>query len=145
MLENLKAAIFEVLETMFFLFPETLEEASHLFHGPGLRAWVPVEGPKNFRVGLTVSLPLAREMAANFMGLEKDELPLDKLEDVLKEAANMVTGAFLRREQVSQDFNLRTPQALSLNLDDQDWRENSHHLLLAVDNDGLEVFLEQTK
>jgi len=145
MLESLKAATFEVLETMFFIFPESLEETTDLFHGPGLRAWVPVEGPKNFRVGLTVPLPLAREMAANFLGLEKDEVPLDKLDDVLKETANMVAGSFLFHEQVPETFHLKPPQALRLNLDDQDWQENSHHLLLAVEDAGLEVFLEKTK
>ena len=145
MVESLKAATFEVLETMFFLFPETLEEAAGLFHGPGLRAWVPVEGPKNFRVGLTVPLPLAQEMAANFLGLEKEEFPSDKLEDVLKEAANMVAGSFLSREQVPRDYNIQPPQSLRLDLDGQNWQENSHHLLLAVDDAGLEVFLEKTK
>jgi hypothetical protein len=145
MLENLKAATFEVLETMFFVFPESLEDAAELFHGPGLRAWVPVEGPKNFRIGLTVSLPLAREMAANFLGVEKDEVPPDKLEDVLKETANMVAGNFLTREQVPEDFMLKLPQALRLDLDSQDWQDNSRHLLLAVEDSGLEVFLEKTK
>jgi hypothetical protein len=32
-----------------------------------------------------------------------------------------------------------------LNLDNQSWEENSHHLLLAVEDAGLEVFLEKTK
>ncbi len=145
MLENLKAATFEVLETMFFLFPEDLEEAADLFHGQGLKAWVPMEGPKNFRVGLTLSLGLAREMAANFLGLEKDEVTPDRLEDVLKEMANMVAGSFLTKEQVPEAYNLGPPEALRLDLDGQEWQENSHHLLLAVEDAGLEVFLEKTK
>jgi CheY-specific phosphatase CheX len=145
MIENLKAATFEVLETMFFIFPESLEDASTLFHGPGVRAWVPVEGPKNFRVGLTLSLALAREMAANFLGLEKDEVPPDKMEDVVKETANMVAGSFLRREEVPETFNLKPPEALRLDLDGQNWQENAHHVLLAVEDSGLEVFLDRTK
>ncbi len=145
MIENLKAATFEVLETMFFIFPESLDEATTFFHGPGLRAWVPVEGPKNFRVGLTLSLSLAREMAANFLGLEKDEIPPDKMEDVVKETANMVAGSFLTREKVPETFNLKPPEALRLDLDDQIWQENAHHVLLAVEDSGLEVFLDRTK
>jgi CheY-specific phosphatase CheX len=145
MLENLKAATFEVLETMFFIFPESLEEASTLFHGPGLRAWVPVEGPKNFRVGLTLPLSLAREMAANFLGLEKDDVPPDKMEDVVKETANMVAGSFLTREKAPEAFNLKPPEALRLDLDGQIWEENAHHVLLAVEDNGLEVFLNRTK
>jgi CheY-specific phosphatase CheX len=145
MLENLKAATFEVLETMFFIFPESLEEATTLFHGPGLRAWVPVEGPKNFRVGLTLSLDLAREMTANFLGLEKDEVPPEEMEDVVKETANMVTGGFLRKEEVPETFNPKSPEAMRMNLDDQIWQENAHHVLLAVEDTGLEVFLDKTK
>ena len=145
MLETLKAATFEVLETMFFIFPENLEEANSLFHGPGLRAWVPVEGPKNFRVGLTLPETLAREMAANFLGLEKDEVSADGMEDVVKETANMVAGNFLSKEHVPEAYNLKPPQALRLDLDAQDWQENPHHLLLAIEDAGLEVFLEKTK
>jgi CheY-specific phosphatase CheX len=145
MIENLKAATFEVLETMFFIFPEGLEEAASFFHGPGLRAWVPVEGPKNFRVGLTMPMSLAREMAANFLGLEKDEIPPERMEDVVKETANMVAGSFLSKEQVPEAYNLKPPEALRLDLDSQSWQENSHHLLLAVEDAGLEVFLEKTK
>ncbi len=145
MIENLKAATFEVLETMFFIFPESLEEAITLFHGPGLRAWVPVEGPKNFRVGLTLSVALAQEMAANFLGLDKDEVPPDKMEDVVKETANMVAGSFLRREEAPETFNLKPPEALRLDLDGEIWQENAHHVLLAVEDSGLEVFLDKTK
>jgi CheY-specific phosphatase CheX len=144
MIENLKAATFEVLETMFFIFPESLEEASTLFHGPGLRAWVPVEGPKNFRVGLTMSLSLAREMAANFLGLEKDEVPPERMEDVVKETANMVAGSFLRREEAPETFNLKPPEAKPMDLDGEIWKENAHHVLLAVEDSGLEVFLDKS-
>ena len=143
MLENLKAATFEVLETMFFIFPESLEEAITLFHGPGLRAWVPVEGPKNFRVGLTMSLSLAQEMAANFLGLEEDEVPPEKVVDVVKETANMVAGSFLTREEAPDTFNLKPPEAQRLDLDEQIWKENAHHVLLAVEDSGLEIFLDK--
>ncbi len=144
MIESLKAAIFEVLETMFFIFPEVLEEVPKLFHGPGLRAWVPVEGPKTFRVGLTLPESLAQEMAANFLGLEKDEVSPERVEDVVKETANMVAGNFLSKEHVPDAYNLKPPEATRLDLDAQNWQENSHHILLAVEDVGLEVFLEKT-
>ena len=145
MIENLKAATFEVLETMFFIFPVSLEDATTLFHGPGLRAWVPVDGPKTFRVGLTLSLSLAREMAANFLGLEKDEVPPERMEDVVKETANMVAGSFLRREEAPETFNLKPPEARTLDLDGEIWKENAHHVLLAVEDSGLEVFLDKSQ
>jgi hypothetical protein len=102
MLESLKAATFEVLETMFFILPENLEDTTDLFHGPGLRAWVPVEGPKSFRVEMTV--PLALEMAANFLGLEKNEVPQYKLDDVLKETATWWPAPFWLRNRSPKVF-----------------------------------------
>jgi CheY-specific phosphatase CheX len=144
MLESLKAATFEVLETMFFIFPESLDDAISLFHGPGLRAWVPVEGPKNFRVGLTIPESLAREMAANFLGMEKEDVSPERMEDVVKETANMVAGSFLTKEHVPGAYNLKPPQALRLDLDSRDWQETPHHLLLAIEDAGVEVFLEKT-
>jgi hypothetical protein len=145
MLESLKAATFEVLETMFFIFPENPEEDADILHGPALKAWVPVRGPKNFRVGLTVPLGLAREMAANFLGLEKDEVAPDSLEDVVKETANMVAGIFLCKEKAPVVFHLESPEVLRLDLDRGNRQENSHHIILAVGDAGLEVFLEKTK
>jgi len=127
---------------MFFIFPESLEEAATLFHGSGIRAWVPVQGPKKFRIGLTMSLSLAREMAANFLGLEKDEVSPERIEDVVKETANMVAGSFLRREEAPGTFNLQPPEARPLDLDGEIWKGNAHNLLLAVEDSGLEVFLD---
>ena len=143
MLDNLKAATFEVLETMFFLFPESLEEVNSFFRGPGFKAWVPIQGPKNFRVGMTVSQRLAREMAANFLGVAPEDLSLDQVEDAIREGTNMLAGNFLAREKVPGAFHLATPQSLRLSLDPKEWRPAPNHLLFAVDDQGLEVFLER--
>jgi len=141
----LKAATFEVFETMFFLFPESLKEASVLFTDAAFQAWVPITGPKSFQVGLTVSPALAQKMATNFLGLEEDGLPEDKLEDVLREAANMVAGNFLSREGVSAAFRLESPRSQSLDFATQAWRPHTHHLLFTVADSGLEIFLERKK
>ena len=144
MLESLKAATFEVLETMFFLFPENPEDNAEPFHGSGVKAWVPVKGPKNFRIGLTVPLSLAREMAANFLGLEKDDVASDNIDDVLKETANMVAGTFLWKEQAPEGFHLGSPEVLHLDLDGLNRQKNANAILLVVDEAGLEVFLEKS-
>jgi CheY-specific phosphatase CheX len=144
MIESLKAATFEVLETMFFLFPENPEDNADLFHGPALKAWVPVKGPKNFRIGLMVPLDLAREMAANFLGVEKDEVAQDKMDDVVKETANMVAGSFLWKEKAPGGFHLETPEVLRLDLDGRNWSKKSNSILLVVGDAGLEVFLEKS-
>ena len=92
-------------------------------------------------MGLTVPLKMAQEMGANFLGISQDELSQEKMEDVLKEAANIVAGAFLGREAASADFHLMPPQVTTINLDEERWEENGNHVLLAVDDYGMEVFL----
>lgn len=143
MLENLKAATFEVFEGMFFLFPEPPLLERPVFQGPGVRAWVPVHGPRTFCIGLTVPEALARKMAANFLGLAPSDPTPEQIRDVVQEGANMVAGSFLAREGASAAFHLQPPQSRLLDLGSPQFRLSLNHLLLLVDNDGLEVFVEK--
>ncbi|MDI6852453.1 MAG: chemotaxis protein CheX [Deltaproteobacteria bacterium] len=144
MLENLKAATFEIFETMFFLFPESSDGHDCLFDGCVLQAWSPVAGSKSFRVGLTVPLPLARKMAANFLGLGEEEVESATLTDILREAATMVAGNFLSREGASAAFRLAPPQSVQFDGETRKWQQHAHYLLFSLDNHNLEVFLERT-
>jgi hypothetical protein len=143
MLENLKAATFDVFETMFFLLPESSGGHDCSFNGYALQAWSPVAGSKSFRVGLTVPLPLAQKMAANFLGLGEEEVESATLMDVLGEAANMVAGNFLSREGASAAFRLAPAQSVQLDGKPHKWRPHAHYLLFNLDNHSLEVFLER--
>ena len=145
MIENLKAATFDVFETMFFLLPEAFGDYEAAFNGQVFQAWTPVSGPISFRVGLTVPLPLARKMAANFLGLGDHEPASEKLTDVIGEAANMVAGNFLSREQASAAFQLKPPQSVKLDGEAHKWRPHTHYLLFTVEDHCLEVFLEKPK
>jgi hypothetical protein len=145
MLENLKAATFEVFETMFFLFPEAAVEVEVRFQGPAFQAWSPITGPKSFKVGLTVPLALAQKMATNFLGLKEDGLPQEQLADMLRETVNMLAGDFLGREQASVAFHPEPPHSLQVDFADQKWRPHPNSLLFIVDDVGLEVFLARMK
>jgi len=142
MLENLKAATFEVFEGMFFLFPELPLLEPPRWKGPGVRAWVPVNGPRQFCIGLTVPESLARKMAANFLGLGNQEPTPEQIQDVVREGANMVAGSFLAREGASAAFHLQPPRSQTLDLGAPHFRLNLNHLLFLVEEEeGLEVFL----
>ncbi|MBM4285723.1 MAG: chemotaxis protein CheX [Deltaproteobacteria bacterium] len=142
MLKTLRAATFEVLETMFFLFPEDPEGITPDFGGLGLRAWVPVAGPQPFRVGITVPLGLAREMGGNFLGITPEELGREHLEDVVREAANMIVGAFLMRSRASGAFLLRPPTLEMVDLNRPPGAAPPHRIFLCVGDFGLEVMME---
>jgi CheY-specific phosphatase CheX len=142
MLKTLRAATFEVLETMFFLLPESPEETEPYFTGTGLRARVPVTGPKAFSVGLTVPLGLARYMGANFLGAFPDQLSQEMLDDVVRELANMVAGVFLRSSGASVAFQLLPPTLEHVELPGLGLPESPSRLFLEVSDFGLELFVE---
>jgi CheY-specific phosphatase CheX len=144
MITKLKAATFEVLETMLYLFPETLEEGEVMpARGPFLRSWVRIAGPQPLRIGLIVPQTLARKMAANFLGTSEEEIFQPEMEDVLKETTNMMAGAFLSKLEASAAFNLQTPQAEWLEAEAKQKKTPTHRLRFDVDDELMELFVEK--
>ena len=144
MLAKLKAVTFEVLETMYYLFPETLEEGEVVpARGPFLRSWVNIVGPQSFRIGLLVPQSLARKMAANFLGTNEEEFSQPELEDILKETANMMAGAFLSKMDASGAFKLQTPEAQWLAAEEKGKRNPANRIRFEVDEELMELFVEK--
>jgi chemotaxis protein CheY-P-specific phosphatase CheC len=143
MLANLKAVTFEVLETMFYLFPESLEDGEVVpSQGPYLRSSVTIAGPQSIRIGLLVPQSLARKMAANFLGIGEEEIYQPEMEDVLKETTNMMAGAFLSKMGASVAFKLQTPQAQWLAAEDKK-KIPPKRLRFEVDDELMELFVEK--
>ena len=144
MLSNLKAATFEVLETMFYLFPETLEDGEVLpARGPFLRSWVTIAGPQSICMGLQVPQSLARKMAANFLGTEEEEISQPEMEDILKETSNMMAGAFLSKMEASGAFKLQTPEAQWVKTDEKQKKTPVNRLRFDVDDELMELFVKK--
>ncbi len=144
MLAKLKAATFEVLETMFFLFPESLEEGEILrSRGPFFRSSVTIAGPQSIRIGLQVPQSLARKMAANFLGTDEDQISQAEMEDILKETSNMLAGSFLSKLEASAAFKLQTPIVQILSAEDQKKKKLEKSLRFDVEEELLELFVEK--
>ncbi len=144
MLAKLKAATFEVLETMFFLFPESLEEGEFLrSRGPFLRSSVTIAGPQSIRIGLQVPQSLARKMAANFLGANEDEISQAEMEDILKETCNMLAGSFLSKLEASAAFKLQTPVIQVFPDGEQKKSKPEKSLRFEVEEELLELFVEK--
>jgi chemotaxis protein CheY-P-specific phosphatase CheC len=144
MLAKLKAVTFEVLETMLYLFPESLEDGEVVpSKGPYLRSWVAITGPQSIRIGLVVPQSLARKMAANFLGTGEEEIYQPEMEDVLKETTNMMAGAFLSKMEASAAFKLQTPEARWLTAEEQKGKTPSNRLRFEVDEELMELFVEK--
>ncbi len=144
MLAKLKVATFEVLETMFYLFPESLEEGETLrSRGPFLRSSVTIAGPQSIRIGLQVPQSLARKMAANFLGATEVEISQAEMEDILKETTNMLAGSFLSKLEASAAFKLQTPLVQWLSAEEQKKKEPEKSLRFEVEEEVLELFVEK--
>lgn len=93
----MRAAISEVLETMFFSLAE-------FDHGPGpAPAYEFVASISLFNeerrmdIQFKLKAAFARMITANLLGLDEDDVAMEDLEDTLKELTNMVGGNYQAR------------------------------------------------
>ncbi len=115
LLTSLKAAISDVLETMFFQ-PVQIDDSHH-----DLKEWLS-EDPHHLGARLGFSGPITgtcyvlvpdqggAEMAANFLGIEEEALQREQVVDTVKEALNMIGGRMLALCDESGAFHLDIPE-----------------------------------
>jgi CheY-specific phosphatase CheX len=113
----LGAVVAETLEQFAFLFGEQEDpEGAQPEPRAYLQATIHFDGGGDqgtLRIATTEDL--CREMAANILGLDPDEIPGDATEDAIKELANVLVGTLtVRRLGVNVPCALDTPQAQSL-------------------------------
>jgi len=104
--ETLKFSIFEVFEKMFYIFLEPLDEESI---GYDMEAGIRFDGCLKGEIRILLSKDMAENMIQNMLGLEKDEITSQIIEDCTKEAANMICGNFLGKYDSTKVFNLSIP------------------------------------
>jgi hypothetical protein len=101
------------LETMFFAAPDTVSMDPRRPAGALIAAKLTFQGTPDGWFGLIVSDPLARTLAANFLGCEDDAhlLPAS-VSDVTLELANIMCGAALSRMESGVNFDLGVPLSI---------------------------------
>ncbi|MEJ5363737.1 MAG: chemotaxis protein CheX [Desulfosoma sp.] len=93
--EVMKAAISEVLETMYFT-DVVFHQKTPLEPFRGWEAAIEMRASNESAVvGLSLGFEesFARELAANMLGLDPDGMPDEDVRDALQELANMVAGS----------------------------------------------------
>ena len=99
-----------VLETMFFSSPLGPAEPET---GPAvLEARLAFRGSPSGQLGLRISMPSARLLAAGFLGEDEDALTGAQPGQVVCEMANMMCGSLLSKLESSERFDLATPELL---------------------------------
>ena len=107
--EVLSEAAAQVLETMFFTSLAEEGEPAPPMTTPCVCAQLTFRGARAGSVGVRVPLETAREIAANFLGLEGQELTEARVDDVICELTNMVCGLVLSRLEGDSLFDLTRP------------------------------------
>jgi CheY-specific phosphatase CheX len=114
--QALRDSVDEVLEKMFFA--ETLGEAS----GPDEAGDLPADtitveltfqGEPSGSMCLRLTDDSAREIAADFLGLERAEISSDQISEVVRELANMICGSVLSRVESAATFHLGVPRIVA--------------------------------
>ena len=115
---TMRASISEVLEKMFFL-PLDFSEAGtpgELWGDPEaadlLAVRLPFEGPFSGSLVFLIPRGLGFDMTADFMGVEKEEVPLEHVEQTAKEILNMIAGSTFSRLDDQAVFELGIPETV---------------------------------
>jgi len=106
MKEIMMAAIFDVVEKMFYVF---LEPVGDEYSDYAMEAAIQFGGDLKGEISILLSDGLAENMVRNFLGLAKGQMTRDDIEDCVKEVANMICGNFLGRLDRTKMFDLSTP------------------------------------
>jgi CheY-specific phosphatase CheX len=109
----------KTLETMFFMAPDGISAVAERPAGPLIAASLLFNGTPPGRFGIVISTPVARTLAASFLGFEEEgKLPLPQVGGVIGELANMICGAVLSELESNCNFDLTTPAPVMVGADD---------------------------
>jgi CheY-specific phosphatase CheX len=114
--QALRDSVDEVLEKMFFA--QTLGEPSDVDEaGDSLANAVAVElrfeGEPSGSLCLRLTADAAREIAADFLGMEGAEISAGQISEVVRELANMICGSVLSRVESAATFRLGVPRIVT--------------------------------
>ena len=141
--QNLKKVISNVLESMFFIF---IEPVSVSECGQGLkqayfnRVDISLIGPgQGLDFNFYFDTSLAGQMAANFLGVEREDINADQILDVLKEMVNMVAGGLINICDPEGNIALGIPACAETTVSGQTFPWNNDNLNCYDSDDGFLV------
>lgn len=110
--QALRDSVTEVLEKMFFV--EMLRELPDGAAGESpaeeIAAGLTFEGERSGAFLLRLTTVAARQIAADFLGIDEPEVSDTQTSDVVRELANMICGSVLSRLESAATFRLAEPR-----------------------------------
>lgn len=105
----------QALETMFFAAPDAVSSDPGRPAGEFIASRLTFRGIPCGSFGAAVSLPLARELATDFLGLEDaGGLGPGQVREVVGELSNIICGAVLSELEIDSRFDLSQPAAVEV-------------------------------
>jgi len=109
------ASLAEVFETMFFTLLEPVDGIPSREEWASEKDFVEADisytGSNSGELQFFFPQPLARSIAANFLGEQVDELSDGQIVDTVRESVNMAVGSMLGRIDPNGECSLSIPQA----------------------------------
>ncbi|MBN1292678.1 MAG: chemotaxis protein CheX [Candidatus Latescibacteria bacterium] len=111
LLKNLKTAIFDVLEHMYFLLPDTEEihESLSAEEDNFCAISIGIKGDPTYVLTFVFDKRLAETMTVDILGISESEITNEMLQKCLKETANIIAGKFLLSFVGQQSRNITLP------------------------------------
>ncbi|HUU41169.1 MAG TPA: chemotaxis protein CheX [Desulfatiglandales bacterium] len=150
LIRNMKEAISNALETMFFLpvqFPDT--ECTLQTWFPDKRsligATLKFHGPWSGSFFIFIPVKVVNEITANFLGLREEEITEEQEKDTVKEAINIIGGHMFSFFDKEGEFRLGIPELLKERdvTDDKLENINGDFILVETENNHLAVGIVQ--
>ena len=112
LLKNLKTAIFDVLEKMYFLLPDTeeIQETLSAEEDNFRSIYIGIKGDPAYILTFVFDKRLAETMTVDILGINESELNNEMLQKCLKETANIIAGKFLLSFVGQENRNITLPQ-----------------------------------
>jgi CheY-specific phosphatase CheX len=107
-LKNLKIAIFDVMEKMFFLLPDE-SDGSIPEISDSESVYIGITGKPAYVVSLEFDHTLAATMSSDLLGLDAEDVDTETIQKCLKETANIIAGNFLLGFDNEENRNVTLP------------------------------------
>lgn len=140
-LKNLKIAIFDVMEKMYFLLPDE-SDGSIPEISDSVTVYIGITGNPTYLVTFVYENNLAVTMSSDLLGLDKEDVDTATIHKCLKETANVIAGNFLLGFSNEENSNVTLPQMQRNNVLGECKTLNSNEFTLSFNDYGINVKLE---
>jgi CheY-specific phosphatase CheX len=130
LLKNMKTAISNVMETMFFQ-PIQINDNPKLVQNwfsndqTLFGARLDFDGPVSGTTYILFSTGDMEELTADFLGISREDVHKDQVRDTIKETLNMISGNMLSLCDDASDFHLNIPEFM----DEEELVSKRHEVL----------------